>query len=129
MSEQRLDKNWIEWMVFVAGILLVGGVLAFLIYDGATLGDAPPNVEARMGDARTSAHGFVVPVTLENHGDRTAEGVTVEVTLQGADGVEEKGEFQVAFLPRRSTREGYVTFHRDPRAGRVEARVLGYEQP
>jgi len=130
MSKQSLDKNWLEWAVFAVGALLVGAVLAFLIYDGATLGDAPPDVEARTGDVRPSAHGFVVPVTIKNHGDLTAEGVTVEVTVKNADGMEEKGEFQVAFLPRRSVREGYVTFHADPRGGaQVEARVLGYEKP
>jgi uncharacterized protein (TIGR02588 family) len=40
-----------------------------------------------------------------------------------------RGELTIAFLPRRATREGWVTFQQDPRAARLTARVLGYEKP
>jgi uncharacterized protein (TIGR02588 family) len=40
-----------------------------------------------------------------------------------------RGELTIAFLPRRATREGFVTFQQDPRGARLTARVLGYERP
>ncbi|HEX8292215.1 MAG TPA: hypothetical protein VF570_10690, partial [Pyrinomonadaceae bacterium] len=74
--------------------------------------------------------GFLVPVTVVNRGGETAGGVTVEVVLEAAGSPEpERGEFTLAFLPRGGTREGWVAFRSDPRAGRLTARAHGYEQP
>ncbi len=129
-SRGRVEKNWLEWVVFGVGLALVASTLGFLVYDGATGGGAPPAVEVTLGEPRPTGHNFIVPVTVTNHGGQTAEGVTVEVTLEGAGGGEpERGELTVAFLPRRATREGWVAFRTDPRAGRLTPRVLGYEKP
>lgn len=123
------QKNWLEWSVFAVGLASVVCVLAYLTYEGARMGDEPPDVEVRLGTPERRGHNFLVPVTVVNHGDRTAEEVIVEVVLAaGAEG-EERGEFVVAFLPRRATREGFVTFTQDPRATQLKARVLGYEKP
>lgn len=124
---KKIEKNWLEWCVFGVGLALVLGALGFLAYDGATTGDAPPRIEIELGEPSAHAQGFQVPVVVSNRGDLTAGDVHVEVTLEG--GVAERSDFHIAFLPRRSTREGVVTFHTDPRAGRLRARVLGYEKP
>ena len=123
----KIQKNWFEWVVFAAGAVLVAATLAYLAYDGATLGDAPPSIEVQVGAPERRAQNFIVPVTISNRGDSTAEGVQVEVVLRGA--VEERGEFVVAFLPRGAKREGWVAFQSDPRAGELKARVVGYEKP
>lgn len=126
---RRVEKNWLEWTIFGLGLALVAATLGFLAYDGLTSGDAPPAVEVRLGEPRATGHNFIVPVAVTNHGDQTAEGVTVEVTLEGAGSEPERGELTVAFLPRRATREGWVAFRTDPRSGRLTPRVLGYEKP
>lgn len=128
-EREKVEKNWLEWAVFGVGLLLVAGVLGYLAYDGATASGEPPAVEVRLGDPRPTGHNFIVPVTVINHGGQTAEGVGIEVTLEGVGGEPERGEFTVAFLPRRATREGWVAFRTDPRAGKLQARVLGYEKP
>ena len=129
-SPAKVEKNWLEWLVFGVGLLLVGSTLAYLVYDGVTSADAPPEVEVRLGEPRPGGAGFLVPVTLFNRGGRTAEGVSVEVVLEGGGAAEpERSEFSVAFLPRGGTREGWVAFRSDPRAGRLTARAHGYEQP
>lgn len=127
---RKLQKNWLEWVVFAAGLVLVLSALAYLVYDGATMGSDPPLIEVRLGTPEAHAHNFIVPVTVLNHGDQTAEGVAVEVSM-ATGGAEEpaRGELTIAFLPRRATREGFVTFHQDPRAAHLTARVLGYEKP
>ena len=126
----RVEKNWLEWVVFGVGLLLVVSTLAYLVYDGATSADAPPDVEVRLGEPRQGGAGFLVPVTVYNRGGQTAGGVSVEVVLEGAGGGEpERGEFTVAFLPRGGRREGWVVFRSDPRAGKLEARAHGYEKP
>jgi uncharacterized protein (TIGR02588 family) len=126
----KIEKNWVEWVVFGVGLLLVASTLGYLVYDGATSADTPPDVEVRLGEPRPGGAGFLVPVTVFNRGGQTAEGVSVEVLLEGGGSPEpERGEFTVAFLPRGGTREGWVAFRSDPRAGRLTARALGYEIP
>jgi uncharacterized protein (TIGR02588 family) len=126
----KVEKNWLEWVVFGVGLVLVVSTLAYLVYDGATAGDRPPDIEVRLGEPRAGGPGFLVPVTVVNLGGETAAGVTVEVVLEGAGPAEpERGQFTLAFLPRRGTREGWVAFRNDPRAGRLTARALGYEKP
>ena len=127
MKKKKIEKNWLEWAVFGVGLALVAGALGFLIYDGATSGGAPPQFDIALGAPEQRGRNFVVPVRVTNTGDETAEGVHVEVTLEGAAG--ERGEFVIAFLPRGGTREGSVTFDADPRGGNLRARVLGYEKP
>ncbi|HLL72521.1 MAG TPA: hypothetical protein VK363_13850 [Pyrinomonadaceae bacterium] len=126
----KLKKNWVEWVVFAVGLLLVVSALGYLVYEGATMGSDPPSLEVRLGTPDARAHNFIVPVTVTNHGDETAEGVTIEVLSESGEGQEpERGELTVAFIPRRATREGFVAFRQDPRGKRLTARVLGYEKP
>lgn len=127
--KSKIEKNWLEWSVFAFGLVLVAATLAYLVYDGATLGNTPPDVEVRLGASQEGKHNFLVPLTVTNHGDKTAEGVLVEVTLESAGSAPEQSEITFPFLPRHASRKGYVTFQTDPRAARLKARVLGYEDP
>ena len=130
MKKKKLGKNWFEWIIFGVGLVLVLATLLYLAYDAVTITDAPPSIEVRAGSPEQRPHNFIVPVTLINHGDQTAEGVQVEVVLESGGAEKERGEFAVAFLPRRSTREGWVAFQTDPRTvERIKARVTGYEKP
>ncbi|MET0621576.1 MAG: hypothetical protein ABW250_01215 [Pyrinomonadaceae bacterium] len=126
----KVEKNWLEWVVFGVGLVLVVSTLAYLVYDGATAPDTPPDIEVRLGEPRPGGAGFLVPVKVFNRGGQTAEGVTVEVVLEAPAAPEpERSEFTVAFLPRGGAREGWVAFRTDPRAGRLTARANGYEKP
>lgn len=127
---KKVKKNWVEWAVFGVSLVLVLFTLAYLTYDALTLGDTPPSMEVRTGAPLERPGNFIVPVTVINHGDQTAEGVIVEVVLETNGEEKERAEFDIAFLPRRATREGWVTFQTDPRtAGQIKTRVLGYEKP
>ncbi len=125
----KVQKNWFEWIVFALGLILVSSTLGYLIYAGASMGHEPPSLEVRLGTPEQRQFNFIVPVTVVNHGDETAEGVLIEVVM--ANGGEEiaRGELDVAFLPRRATRQGWVTFEQDPRTAQLKARVLGYQKP
>ena len=124
----KVQKNWLEWTVFAVSALLIAAVLGFLVYETATIGNAPPDIHLQIGTPEQRTGYFAVPVEAINKGDHTAEGVHIEVVLK-AGGKEETGDFEIAFLPRRGSREAWVTFKSDPRSGTLEARVLGYEKP
>ena len=125
----KIEKNWLEWTVFGLSLALVIGVLGYLIYWEATSTDRPPNIRIELGDAERRGEHFYVPVTLHNEGDKTAEGVHVVVTLKTGETTEE-GEFEVAFLPHHSRREGTVAFKTNPaESTELTARITGYQKP
>ena len=63
------QKNWLEWAVFAAGLLLVAATVGYLAYSGATMGGAPPEIEVGVGAPEQSGGQFAVPVTVFNRGD------------------------------------------------------------
>ncbi len=126
---KKVKKNWLEWSVFASGLILVSCTLGYLIYAGVSMGDEPPNIEVRLGTPQQRQFNFIVPVTVINHGDETAEGVRIEVVMESGGEEKGRGELDVAFLPRHATREGWVTFQQDPRTAQLKARVLGYQKP
>jgi uncharacterized protein (TIGR02588 family) len=127
---KKLEKNWLEWLVFAASLVLVLSTLGYLVYDAATFGEAPPNIEFQLGQPQQRSNRFVVPVSVTNRGDETAQGVHIEVTLESGGKEQENADFEIAFLPRHSTRKGWVTFKTDPRSvEQMQARVLGFEKP
>ena len=128
-AANKVEKNWLEWIVFGVSLALVVGTLGYLLYDGATATEVPPSIQVRLGEQQRTPHNFIVPVSVTNDGGQTAEGVHVEVVLESAGGETERGEFVIAFLPRRATREGWVTFRSDPAGAKLTPRVLGYEKP
>lgn len=127
---KNVEKNWLEWLVFAASLVLVVSTLGYLIYDTATLKDAPPSIQFQLGKPQPQLNHFIVPVSVTNQGDETAEGVQVEVVLESDGKEQESAQFEIAFLPRHSTREGWVTFETNPRTvDQMKARVLGFEKP
>ena len=94
------------------------------------LREVPPRIEIQLGQPQPQLNYFLVPLTATNRGDETAEGVQIEVVLESGGEEKETGEFEIAFLPRHSSREGWVTFETDPRTvEQMKARVLGFEKP
>ena len=129
-AQQGSRKNWLEWSVFLVSAVLVVGVVGYLAYSAATLGDSPPDVRVRLGAVVQQGDKFIIPVEATNHGDSMAESVQIEVRLETSDMVREEAALTIAFIPRRATREGWVTFDHDPRAGvKLSARAVGYEKP
>ena len=127
---KKLEKNWLEWIVFAASLVLVLSTLGYLVYDVATIGEVPPNIEVQLGQPQQQSNRFLVPLSVTNSGGETAEGVHIEVTLESGGKEQESADFEIAFLPRNSTREGWVTFKTDPRTvEQMQARVLGFEKP
>lgn len=125
----KLQKNWLEWSVFAVSLVLVAGTVGYLIYEGVATGSAPPSIEVRLGTPEQRTHNFIVPVTVINNGDQTAAGLHIEVVMEIGGAEQARAELDLPFLPRHATREGWVTFDKDPRNAQLKARVLGYEKP
>lgn len=128
-KRRQLQKNVLEWTVFAFSCVLVTGVAGYLGYIAMTLEDSPPKIEVKIGKAEKAGDYYRVPVEVENEGDRTAENVHIEIVLERGGKEVEKGDVEIAFLPRLSPRSIEVTFKSDPRQGKLSARVLGFEKP
>ena len=126
---KKLQKNWLEWTVFAVGLVLVVSALGYLLYAGVSMGDESPRIEVRLGTPEQRQSNFVVPVTVQNHGDETAASIRIEVVMETNGTEQSRGELDIPFLPRHATREGWVTFDQDPRGAQLRARVLGYQKP
>jgi uncharacterized protein (TIGR02588 family) len=123
------QKNWLEWSVFAIGLVLVTSVFGYLVYDALTLGDAPPVMTIEIGEPEQQGQHVIVPVAVTNQGEQPAEGVIVEVTYEG-DQEPQQSQFEIAFLPRSATGEGWASFETGSGViGQFKARVIGYGKP
>ncbi len=128
-DQQKVKKNPLEWAVFTLSLLAVLTTVGYLIRDAVTDKGAPPDLRVELGPPEARSGMFAVPVTVRNLGDETAEAVRVEVLSEAPGRAPERAEIDLAFVPRQSRREGWVTFRHDPRRGRLTARAVGYEKP
>ena len=122
-------KNWLEWAVFTVGLALVLGTLGFLVRESLVTAGGPPDVVARLGQPQAAADGFMVPVEVANLGKGTAEDVQVTVILGLSGGEREEAVLDIAFLPRDSRRNGWVTFQGDPKRGTLRLGPIAFEVP
>lgn len=123
------EKNWLEWTVFAVGLVLVLGTLGFLVRESLGAAGGTPEVVARLGPPKASAGGYMVPVEVANLGKGTAEDVKVTVVLEPPEGEPEEAELDIAFLPRDSRRNGWVTFRSDPSRGTLRLGPMAFEVP
>ena len=123
-----MNKNTLEWTVFAISLALIAAVAGLLLRQQLAGTQSPPSIAVTAGAAFATAGGFAVPLDVRNDGDTTAEQVTIDVSLRWAGG-EERAEATLPYVPYRSRRRAWVVFPRDPRDGRLAARVLGYREP
>lgn len=125
-------KNWLEWIVFAAGLLLLLATVGYLGVQAFTAGRSPAALSVMLGQpwALEGAGHHVVPVIVRNDGGHSAAEVTIEVALTGAPGEQpERRELTFAYVPHGSSREGALTFEQRPAPGDLRVRVLGYLEP
>ena len=128
-------KNWLEWTVFAAGLLLLLATTGYLGHQALTHSHQPAALRVTLGapwtpDDDHPAH-VVVPVTVHNDGGHTAAEVKIEVSVVRGGEHEplERRELTFAFVPHMSSRAGALTFEHRPAHKELRARVLGYLEP
>lgn len=125
----RIAKHPLEWVIFSVSLLVVASTVGYLAWDALRGNRGPAALVVELGRPEPGAGAWVVPVTVRNVGHETAAAIRVEVTLELRGRESERSEVDIAFVPRQSKREGWVTFRQDPTGGRLSARALGYERP
>jgi len=124
-----MRQNWVEWVALAISALAVVGVVGFLVVDGLRdEGQAPtPIVELRRSDAYATDHGWIVPATVTNDGDRAAEALVLRATATVGGG-EEESEVTVDYLPAGTSVEVSIGFSAEPES-EVTVQVVGFRLP
>src|SRR5687767_11734917 len=119
-KSSKLQKNALEWSVFAVSLFLVGATLFYLGREALTAVESPPHIALKTGEPRLlqnfskEAPSFIVSVEASNKGWQTAEGVHIEIEMQRGKEEPQTADFEIAFLPRNSSREGWVAFKGKP---------------
>jgi uncharacterized protein (TIGR02588 family) len=118
-----MKKNALEWSVFGASVILIAAVLALLVANGVRSKNLPPSLEISAGEASREGSVYRLPLRVVNRGDTTAEDARIEIILfRGSEEIE-RAELAMPFVPKRSSRKGWVEFLHDPAAHRLETRA------
>ncbi len=125
----KAKKNALEWTVFAASVLIIGGVVALLVRGAMQSNEKQPDLKIETGAPVRSSDGYTVPVIVRNEGSGTAEQARIRMALVENGRDVETAELVITFVPRQSRREGWVVFRRDPACCTVAARTLAYEKP
>lgn len=121
-------RNVVEWAVLVVSVAAIFVVVAALVLSGLNeKRPADPRVDLHVDEARSGQLGWLVPATVSNSGDQTAEAVVLEATATVA-GREESSEIEVAFLPAGSETEVTFAFSAEPESD-VTVRLVGFQVP
>jgi uncharacterized protein (TIGR02588 family) len=121
-------RNLVEWVVLAASVIAIGLLVVALVLSGLNeKRPADPRVSLHADEARTAEIGWLLPATVSNHGDQTAEAVVFEATAT-VDGEEEASEIEVAFLPAGSELEVTFAFSAEPES-EVTVRLVGFQVP
>ena len=134
MNERRQPAHvphspW-HWATAAAGLVLLVATVAFLTYDGFVRRRTPhPVLSVAVDTVATTPGGHVVRVRVRNDGGVAVSNVHVQGELHGAGGAAEKAETAVDYVPPASARDAGLVFVGDPRAGRLDLRVIACDLP
>ncbi|GAB3168996.1 hypothetical protein [Telluribacter humicola] len=123
-------KNILEYSMAGLGFLLVLSIFIYLIYKTVSFKAEPPQLYLQYfhEPGRYEPHRY--HVIVHNKGAETAEAIIIELTLVKGGEELEKSQLDVAFCPKESSREGYVSFIENPaQADTIKARVVSYNIP
>ncbi len=119
-----------EWTTLGITLLLVGALIAALIWRGLSGGETI-SFTITVDDAAIQQRGdsYQVPFQVQNVGQATAEDVLVHVELLDGDQTLEETELTFRFLGEGETANGVALFTDDPRSYTLEANVTSYLIP
>ena len=123
-----MRRNWLEWAILAGSVAAIGLLVGYLGVQ-TIAGDEPADVriEARLDEARSTATGWELPVTVRNDGGLPAAAVTFEATAV-VGGTEETSELMLD-LAAPGTATDLVVGFSGPPDGEVTFRLIGYEAP
>ena len=117
-----------EWLAAAVATAIVAAMIVTLVVAGGRE-QTPPRFAITVHSIAPSGTDFLVHFSIRNEGSQTGSQIVVEAELRGDSGEPETSSVTFDYVPGRSERRGGVLFRRDPRAGQLTLRPLGYREP
>lgn len=127
---QHIEKNKLEWFVFGCSMVLVLFIVGYLVYQGFQPNIATPQLSLKSKPDPTKNDKYRWHITVSNSGSETAEDVRVEAISLQANATQEKSELMISFVPKGSSREGWIIFSQPPACDTcMQVRITSYKRP
>ena len=126
--KRKSEAPLLEWVVGGLGAIIFFGMLAVLIATGVSSRASPPSINVEVERVTAVEGGYVLEFTARNESDVTAADIAVVAELRAGEETQHR-EARFDYLPPRSERQGGFFFESDPRAGALELRAEGYNEP
>jgi uncharacterized protein (TIGR02588 family) len=132
-SQQGLEQTpLVETITGIIGLLLVLMTIGYLVYQGFQPQE-PPEIVVAATKVITQKTGYLVEITVMNHGDKTAAGlvVTGELMPKNSENNQsvESSEVTFDFVPPHSQRQGGLFFSHSPLEYDLKLYAGGYIAP
>ena len=128
MKKNKTKKNWLEWSITIISGILVIFTLGFLVYQLIYEEQTPPDISVVLGEVFEKDEAYSVPIKAINEGTETAGNVVIEIVIEG-DPEKEKAQITFAYLPGKSSAQGWVIFTKKPERKSLKTHVIGYSTP
>lgn len=121
-SSTKLEKNWLEWLVFGISVVLVIGIIGYLLYLEFMPAGKDFDYEVGFKEVQEINGRYLVPVNIKNKSNQSVQDVALEITSGG-----ETADLQLDYLPRHSHRDATVFFKEKPK--QVEGHINSFNVP
>lgn len=121
-GRRALPRSRPEWISFAVAVSILGFVIGLIVVQALGPDRPAAPVATREGPVRRVGVRYVVPVTVENHGDRAASNVQVLAELR-VEGRTATGEQQIDFLAGHERATLEFAFDDKPDADAAELTV------
>jgi uncharacterized protein (TIGR02588 family) len=116
----------LEWIAAFCGLAASLGAIGYLTWEGLQPHSGPPALAARADSVTATPSGYVVTIKVDNRSRTTASAVVVEGAL---DNGSETSSLTFDYVPGMGSRDGSMTFRKDPRAAGLAVSVKGQVTP
>jgi uncharacterized protein (TIGR02588 family) len=117
-----------EWIVALAGLLLLAFVFVILGREAMESSDSPPAIELRLQKRVSHGTGELVLIEVHNRGGQTAADLKVRGTL-GADRNAETREVTIDYVPRHSRKVVGLFFSQPVADQSLRLEPVGFVEP
>ena len=129
-QKEKEGRTGAEWVTLSISVLIIASLVGLLTYLYFTQGTDPPiiEVEAKLEEVKQQGDSYYLPLTITNTGEKTAEDVQIEVSLDSGEGDPETVTFTILFLAGSEPDYETAVFTKDPSEGELSY-VISFSTP
>lgn len=129
-GQEKEGRTGAEWITLTISILIIASLVGLLTYLHFTQGTKPPiiQVEAKLEEVKQQGDAYYLPLTITNMGEKTAQDVEIQVSLDSGEGDPESIGFTILFLAGSESDYETAVFSNDPSEGELSY-VISFSTP